>query len=142
MLECAVKQGVQFLWGNSLSVIGYRKAGIISPCTERQLDFSGCLAVNHGIFHEVGQDLLNQNGIHRYDQQFVWNGNGDGDRWKVAVKFLYSLPQNLLGSFWDRGDMGLMIPHTGDREQIFHHTDQPLGLVADILQQLMLLCER
>ena len=45
VLECAVKQGVQFLWGNSLSVIGYRKAGIISPCTERQLESGGEISV-------------------------------------------------------------------------------------------------
>ena len=59
----------------------------------------------------------------------------------MLAEFAGDLAEHLLGGLRLLGDPGVLA-HAGDGQQVFHHADQPLRVIAHILEQLMLLFER
>ena len=55
------------------------------------------------------------------------------------AEFSDRLSQNLLRRLRLLGDLGLVVADAGDGEQVFHHADQPLGVVPGVCQQGLLL---
>ena len=101
----------------------------------------GVFAVPNGVFKQIGHDLLNEDRIHRYDEQIIRHSHRYLDAGIVLAEFAGDLAEHLLGGLRLLGDPGVLA-HAGDGQQVFHHADQPLRVIAHILEQLMLLFER
>ena len=95
--------------------------------------------MRHGILHQIAQDLFNEDGVHGDHQKFIRNRHGDLHTRAALAEFLQYLSYDLLSSLILLVNVGLGIPHAGDREEIFHHADEPLGFAAGIFQKAALL---
>src|SRR5699024_6597968 len=96
---------------------------------------AGAVAVVGGIFHQVHQYLLNQNGVHGDEQRIVRGSKDQMDLRKTLLEFGSYAGKDLFGYFQFFADTGGGVSYAGNGQQIFHHTDQPLGFTADISQQ-------
>ena len=142
VLHGAVKQRRQFFEGNAFAVVLHGKTGVFPLLMHGKQNICRRLSVDHRVFQKVGQHLLDQDGVHGDKQEIVRRGNADRNIGKPLAEFLHDLAEDFLHDLRLFGDLGARVPDAGDGEQVLHHADQPLRLVASILQKLALLGNR
>ena len=98
--------------------------------------------MDHRVFQKIGQHLFDQDSVHGDKQEIARRGNADGNIGKPLAEFLHDLAEDFLHDLRLFGNLGARVPDAGDGEQVFHHADQPLRLVAGVLQKLALLGNR
>ena len=98
----------------------------------------GGSAVEHGVLHQIGQDLHDEDGVHGDQEQLVRHVDLHGHGGKPFSEFADRLVQDFLRSLRLLGDFGRFVADPGDGEQIFHHADEPLGVIPHIHQKGLL----
>lgn len=129
---------MQFLGGNALAVVPHVKAGPGAIPLRGQGDVRGGSAVEHGVLHQIGQDLHDEDGVHGDQEQLVRHVDLHGHGGKPFSEFADRLVQDFLRSLRLLGDFGRFVADPGDGEQIFHHADEPLGVIPHIHQKGLL----
>ena len=129
--------------GDALSVVLHDEPGPVSAAAQGHSDVPGGLTVEHGVFHEIGQHLLHQQRVHRYQQKLLRQMHLHRDiRSPPAGKLAHRPLDDLLGGLRRLVDLGLVTAYAGDAQQILHDADQPLGLLVGVADQLMALLRR
>ena len=91
--------------------------------------------MDSGVFNQVGEDLLNENGVHGDHQQLIRDIYRELDVRQALMGFLNGFGQDFLRGLRPGGQLRLVTADAGDGQQVFHHADQPLGLLLDVLKQ-------
>ena len=141
MAQRSAEQHGQQLGRDAAAVVLHGKDGVFAILMHRECNMGGVFAVSNGVFKQIGHDLLNEDRIHRHDEQLIRHSHRYLDAGIVLAEFAGDLAEHLLGGLRLLGDPGVLA-HAGDGQQVFHHADQPLRVIAHILEQLMLLFER
>ena len=98
--------------------------------------------MDHGIFHQIIEDLLHEHRVHRDLQPRLGQLHLHFNVRKMLLEFFHDLPDDLLRSLHAFLEMTGAPPHPGNGQQVLHHPDQPLPFPAHIVQQGMLLLRR
>ena len=97
------------------------------------------MPVDHRVFHQVVQHLLDQQSVHRDLEPLVGHLRLDGDLGEVGLKFFDAGPHDLLHRLGGLLQVKGGVAHLGDGEKVLNHSHHPLRLVPNIFQQLPLL---
>jgi len=95
-----------------------------------------------GVVDEVDEHLNNQMRVHAHQHQIVGSGDADAVLAAAAADVAQSLGNGLVHQLRHRPQLHRAVLNAGDREQIFHQTDEPLGVVVNVLVQLALFVRR
>ena len=87
-----------------------------------------------GVFHEVDEDLLDQDDVHGDHQKGVGGGDLDAGGGVMALEFHGRRAEDLFAGLELLFDVR-RAGHARDREQIFDHADEPVGFVAHVFEQ-------
>lgn len=68
----------------------------------------GVFAVPNGVFKQIGHDLLNEDRIHRHDEQLIRHSHRYLDVGIVLAEFAGDLAEHLLGGLRLLGDPGVL----------------------------------
>lgn len=93
-----------------------------------------------GVFQQIQQYLLHQGGIHRDQQQFIWGSHLHGKIGVPPAELGRRARHHLLHRLRLGDEPGFAITvQPGDRQEVFHHVDEPLRFLLGASQQLPLL---
>ena len=91
-----------------------------------------------GVLHEIDQHLLDQRSVHGNHEQFV----GHLDGYFAFRKPFSDMSDRFRGNFFRRlrrlADMHRAFVDPRYRKKVFHHADQPLRVLLDIGDQLVM----
>ena len=90
------------------------------------------LRVDDGIFQQIDQHLLNENGIHGDDEQLIGYGHVDGGFRKPFFQTHDGGGYDLLHGLICFANRGRPVMDAGHRQQVFHHVEQPVGVLVNV----------
>ena len=83
----------------------------------------------------LDRTCIDEDGVHGDQEQLVRHVDLHGHGGKPFSEFPDRLVQDFLRSLRLLGDFGRFVADPGDGEQIFHHADEPLGVIPHIHQK-------
>ena len=137
-----VKQPGHFGRRNALSVVLHNEKRLIFFVLKRYGNAGECHTVQHSVFHQICQHLHHQCAIHGYDQHLVRQIYFHRNISIALGKLPNGAFDDLLRQFRRLLHLCVIGVDPRDGQQVFHHADQPLGLLVGALQQLPPLLRR
>ena len=119
MLHGPVKQRGQVLGGDALAVVHDGKPGKAAVQPNGNMAARGGFSVEHGVFQQIAQHLLNQNGVHG-DHQKLSGGLDVHIHRRIALAELshgFAQPPRSLGFL----SMRFVVADAGDGQQFSPH---------------------
>ena len=122
------------------AVILHPELRLVIPAAGHQGDVLYSTPVQGGVFQQIQQYLLHQGGIHRDQQQFIWGSHLHGKIGVPPAELGRRARHHLLHRLRLGDEPGFAITvQPGDRQEVFHHVDEPLRFLLGASQQLPLL---
>ena len=105
---------------------------------DRQVDGFCAVGMVICVFTQIDQNLFDEDGIHGNHEKFLRNRHIDLTVGMSASKFLNTLGHYLFQRLLSGDDIHILIADMGDRQEIFHHMQQPAGILVNISHQFIL----
>ena len=128
------KQEIHSLRRDPAAIILHRKDSLSAFQLHPEPEVLHSVGMEHRIFQQIHQHLLDQHRIHGDADKFLRNGYLYILIWIMLMKLYKQGIDQLLQHRAVLGKADRIRIHAGDRQQIFHHAVQPLGIGLNILQ--------
>ncbi len=134
----AVKNRFQPVGRNTHAVIPHMKGDLLFTADDGELHRKLTAGMDNGVFQKIYDNLFNEHGVHGYHQKFLWHLYLHVRIRKSFVKAGDCLRNNFLHGFHGGCDFHGILIDSGDGQKIFHHIEKPVGILADMADQLQL----
>ena len=119
------------------AVVGHGEHRIAPLLRQRHIDTAGA-AVDHGVFHQVHQHLLDEQRVHGHHHQLMGHRHMYLHVRVVLLRLGHGAADDLLRRLRRLLDPRLLgIVNTRDGQQVLHDADEPLGVLVGGAQQLL-----
>ena len=98
-----------------------------------------CAAVAGRVFQKVREHLLDEHGVHRHEHHRFGQLRRDRNARKMRFEFGNGGKDDLLGDFVLLFDARRFQADARYGKEIFHHADEPFGVVVDAAEKLLFL---
>ena len=124
------------------AAVPHEKGDLMRPALHRKLDRLLAAGMISGVLQQIDDHLLDQRCVHRHYKDLLRHLHPHAGMGEPLFEAEHRLRHHFLQKLRSRGYLRVSHPDPGDRQQVLHHVQQPVGILLDAGHHLRLLLLR